>query len=58
MTLRQKTVFEITREFTDDVKKPMIEQYLLMQNNTVKNARLLKLEGILKNPPPIPKGDE
>ena len=40
MTLRQKTVFEITREFSDDVKKSMIEQYLFMQNNTEKKYML------------------
>lgn len=34
MTSTQKTVFDITREFVDSVKKPMIEQYLLMQENT------------------------
>lgn len=34
MTSIQKTVFDITREFVDSVKKPMIEQYLLMQENT------------------------
>ena len=35
MTSIQKTVFTITREFVDSVKKKsMIEQYLLIQENT------------------------
>ena len=39
MTNLQKAVFNITREFVDTVKKPMIDKYLEMQENA--NERFL-----------------
>ncbi len=33
MTNLQKAVFKITAEFVDEVKKPMIDKYLSMQEN-------------------------
>jgi hypothetical protein len=45
MTSVQKTVFDITREFVEEVKKQMIDQYLLIQEDT---EQKFMLDALLK----------